>query len=457
MKVYSRPIDEHGEAPLADDGKLEEIVAQFERRKDAAARPRGKNACYVVCLTREREGHARDAEIAEILGLIEAQGDSVVGHEVYQPRQLNARTLIGRGACEAIAERARAAGANLLVIDAEVTASQARNLEDVTGMAIADREGVILNVFLRHARTKKARLQVEIAQLEYLRPRIRGLGLDMDQQAGGLMGSRGPGETASELLARRLDDRLVELKKALAKLQRSAQVQRGGRGGCKRIVLLGYTNAGKTTLMNGLAGTSLSAKDMPFETLDTTSRCLTRHGGEVLLSDTVGFIRRLPERLLASFASTLDEARQASLVALVVDLSDLEWRRHLEITIDVLKRLGADALPRFYVFNKLDRVASPPAEDELRSVAQEHPYRCVSGRDPASMAALRDSLVATVRQDEARLEVFVPYQAARALALIYGRCRVDRAESSERGVAFSVAGDPRILARLEDLLREDLS
>jgi GTPase len=455
LKLHSQPIDEHGEAPLADDGKLEEIVAQFDRRKESAARPGGTNACYVVCIG--RDALTRDAEVAEILGLVHAQGDEVVGHEVYQPRQLNARTLIGRGACEAIAGRAQACGANLLVIDAEITPSQARNLEDVTGMSIADREGVILNVFLRHARTRKARMQVEIAHLEYLRPRIRGLGLDMDQQAGGVMGSRGPGETASELLARHLDDKLIELRKALARLERSSGVQRESRNQCRRIVLLGYTNAGKTTLMNGIAGTSLSAKDMPFETLDTTSRCLTRHGGEVVLSDTVGFIRRLPERLLASFASTLDEARDASLLALVVDLSDPEWRTHLGITETILAKLGAQTSPRYYVFNKLDRLASAPSEAELRAAAGDHPFTCVSGHDPLSMTMLRDTLVAAVRRDQTSVEVFAPYAAAQAMALIYGRCRIESAVSDERGVAFTIAGDRDVLTKIEHLLAEHRS
>ncbi len=455
MRVHSLPIDEHAEAPLADAGKLEEIIAGFEERSHRPPRPDGKNACYVVAIGRWEEAVTRDAEIAEFLGLIEAQGDAVVGHEVYRPREVNARTLIGSGACQAIAERARAAGANLLLIDAELSPSQARNLEDATGMAVADREGVILNVFLRHARTRKARLQVELAQLEYLRPRIRGLGLDMDQQAGGMPTSRGPGETASELLARRLDDRLLELKKALARLERSASVQRGSREGCRRIVLLGYTNAGKTTLMNGLAGTTLSAKDMPFETLDTTSRCLTRHGGEVVLSDTVGFIRRLPERLLASFASTLDESREASLLALVADLSDPEWRRHLAITEDILVKIGAAEVPRYYVFNKLDRLAAPMPVEELEAAAGPHPHLCVSGCAPESMAELREALIAAARHDQGRLELFAPYEAAAVMALIYGKCRVEQAVPDEHGVGFTISGEQRVLSQIARLLERE--
>jgi GTP-binding protein HflX len=185
-----------------------------------------------------------------------------------------------------------------------------------------------------------------MAHLEYLRPRIRGIGLDMDQQAGGLMNARGPGETGSELLARQLDGRLTELRRQCTRLERAGQTQRSGRSSCKRIALVGYTNAGKTSLMNGLTAAGLSARDVPFETLDTTSRCLTRHGGDVLLSDTVGFIRRLPARLLASFETTLAEIREASLLAMVVDLSDPEWAMHADTTEAVLERLEAAEIPR---------------------------------------------------------------------------------------------------------------
>ena len=168
----------------------------------------------------------------------------------------------------------------------------------------------------------------------------------MDQQAGGIMAGRGPGETASELLARRLDKRLTELKKALKRVQIAGKAQRRGRAQCKRIALVGYTNAGKTTLMNGLASTELLAQDMPFVTLDSTVRCLTRHGGDILLSDTVGFIRRLPNCLLASFETTLAELREATLIVPVVDASDPEWEMHLETTHKMLADIGGGYDPK---------------------------------------------------------------------------------------------------------------
>jgi GTP-binding protein HflX len=340
------------------------------------------------------------------------------------------------------------------VLDAELSPSQTRNLEDIVGIAGCDREAVILNVFLRHAKTRKARIQVEIAHLEYLRPRIRGIGLDMDQQAGGMMASRGPGETGSELLARQLDDRLVELRRQSAKLERAGQTQRSGRESCRRIALVGYTNAGKTSLMNALTEAGLSARDMPFETLDTTSRALTRHGGDVLLSDTVGFIRRLPARLLASFESTLAEIREASLLAMVVDLSDPEWTMHLDTTEAMLARLDATDIPRYYIFNKLDRVVEVPPEDVLRERSKGHEFAVLSAHDEAAVARLKIDLIAAARRQNRTAELFVPYEAGDVIASVYATCKVLAAEATDLGMQFTVEAADEVVAKIERAIKQ---
>ena len=318
MKFYSQPVPEHREVPLADDGLWEEMVETWSARDADIAPENGETRVYVLSVGQERDPMIREAQLAEILSLVKAEGHTVVGHEIYHLTKPRPRTLIGKGTSREAAKRARDLGATMLVLDAELTPSQMRNLEDEADIAVADREGVILNVFLRHARSRHARIQVEIARLEYLRPRIRGVGIDMDQQMGGVAGSRGPGETASELMARQLDDRLAELRKANVKLRKAGENRRRNRHDCRQISLVGYTNAGKTSLMNALTDGDFSSADQPFETLDTVSRSLSRHGGHVVLSDTVGFIRRLPERLLESFESTLAEARESSLLAAVV-------------------------------------------------------------------------------------------------------------------------------------------
>ena len=459
MQFKSNPLEEHSEVPLADEGRFEQLLERWRGRDPAAsAAPiEGQTPAYLVCVGAwDEESLAQaHAQLAELVALVGAQGGQVLGSELCRRTRFDPRTYLGSGTAEAIAERARAAGATLLILDAELSPSQTRNLEDLTGLSVSDREAVILNVFLRHARTRKARIQVEIAQLEYLRPRIRGIGLDMDQQAGGLMNARGPGETASELLARQLDGRLIELRRHYTRLERSGERRRERRAGCERIALVGYTNAGKTSLMNALTAAELSARDMPFETLDTTTRCLTRHGGEVLLTDTVGFIRRLPARLLASFETTLAEIRESSLIALVVDLSDPEWEMHLETTAAVLARLDAAALPRLVVFNKLDRVAEPPHEERLEALCEGHPHLLVSCEDDVSVGALRAALIDTARRDHRRARLVFAYASSELISRAYARCRVLEAEALAEGLALTLEGPAHVVTALERANEED--
>ena len=448
-KFASKPIAEHAETPLADDGRWEEIVNDWtERKSPAPAHDAQESASYVVSVGEERDEQIRAAQMAEIVALVQSQGGRVVGQEICFLSQPNPRTLLGKGTAQDIASNARAVGATMLVLDAELSPSQARNLEDLAGLPICDREAIIMNVFLAHAKTRRARIQVEIAQLEYLRPRIRGVGLDMDQQTGGMTKARGPGETASELMARKLDGRLEELQKALKKVETSSRIQRKQRDACKRMVLVGYTNAGKTSLMNALTEAGLSAKDKPFETLDTTSRCLTRHGGDVLISDTVGFIRRLPERLMASFESTLAEITEASLLVIVVDASDYERELHLQTTREILDKIGARDIPRFYVFNKLDRLTDKPKPTQLDLWSDGFPWVALSTHDAIAVASLEERLLHAVRSEEEELSTFVPYAAGNVLSLVYGKCRVIDSIATDDGLEVRIQGPAQVLSEI---------
>jgi GTP-binding protein HflX len=456
FKFSSKPISEHPEVPLADDGALENIVESWSQRgaRPLPAEVGEGHRVYVASIGASSEPRERAAQLGEIVRLVESQGDVIAGHEIARLVRVNPRTYLGRGLAADIAARARSAGATMLVLDAELSPSQTRNLEDVAAIPICDREAVILNVFLRHARTRRARVQVELAQLRYLRPRIRGVGLDMDQQTGGMAKARGPGETASELLARKIDGRIEELEKSLARARTAAATQRGPRRreACRRIVLVGYTNAGKTSLMNALTASDLSARDMPFETLDTTSRCLTRHGGDVTLGDTVGFIRRLPERLLASFDSTLAEVTEASLLAIVVDASDHERALHLATTHAVLDRLGAAAIPRLYVFNKTDRLDVDRADAELAFAREAggHPWAALASHDASAVLTLRGRLLDAVRatRQGAPFRALVPYAETELLALVYGRCRLIESTPTEAGLEVALEGPPEVLAKI---------
>jgi GTP-binding protein HflX len=413
MKLYSTPVEAHDDVPPATPDHQDPTPALHT---DPVA--------FVVSAGGERR-------LQELLGLLDAHGTEVVGHRSVYLREPNPRTHLGTGLCDEVAALAREAGATLLVVDAHLSPSQTRNLEDATGLSVMDRELTILGVFLKNARSKAARIQVEIAHLQFLRPRIRGLGLDMDQQAGGMMNGKGAGETASELLARQLDDRLVRLKREATRLARGATVRRANRT-CERIALVGYTNAGKTSLMNALTGTQLSARARPFETLDTTSRALTRHGGDVLLHDTVGFIRDLPERLLPSFASTLAEATEATLIALVLDASDPEWPLHLETTEAQLDRLGVTA-KRIRVFNKVD------AADPTTLGAGLH----VSAREKASVDRLREALLHAVRPPERVL--FVAYDDTERSNAVHANCRILKSEATDTGLWLTVQGGEHVV------------
>lgn len=458
MKFHSKPVVEHDEVPLADDGRWEEIVDYWTKREAAPSLPQidGPSKCYIVSVGSTRDTLIRQAQLAEIMNLASSLNYQIVGHEICYLTKPNPKTLLGKGTSEELAGRARSFGADLLILDAELSPSQMRNLEDLAGIPICDREAVILNVFLRHAKTRRAKIQVELAQLEYLRPRIRGVGINMDQQMGGAANSRGPGETASELLARKLDGRMAYLKRSLENLETSNKTQRQQRHSCQSIVLVGYTNAGKTSLMNALTAANLSARDMPFETLDTTSRCLTKHGGDVLLSDTVGFIRRLPEGLIKSFESTLTEICDASLLLIVVDASDYERKLHIETTEKVLKRLDANNIPRFYVFNKTDRLLSPLEDGVLDELCSGHPRIALSANDKNAVLKLKERLLQTVRGSHETATLYVPHSASATLSVVFGKCRVIRSDATYEGLNLEIQGDPQVIAQIRHRLKEEL-
>src|SRR5450432_4435003 len=250
-----------------------------------------------------------------------------------------------------------------VLVDHDISPSQARNLEKATGVEVLDRTAVILEIFRRHARSRAAKAQVEIVRLQYMVPRLREQGKGKDRQRGGI-GGKGAGESSLELDRRKIRDRIAELTRELGALAEEQRTQRARRRDMSRVALVGYTNAGKSTLMRALTGSEVYVADRLFATLDTTVRPLvpaTRP--RVLLSDTVGFIDKLPHGLVASFKSTLDEALEAGLLAQVVDASDSNFERQLQVTTEVLAEIGAGDVPRLLVFNKIDRVGGTEAEE----------------------------------------------------------------------------------------------
>ena len=473
MKFSSKLVAEHLEVPLADEGRFEQIIESWQdARLNTYVDTRGEveqgNVCYVVCLASEHlaseylnreKGGNLNGKMAEILGLLSTLGEPVVGQQQYYLHQPNPKTLLGSGKLQQVAHNAKHAGANMLVIDAKLTPSQTRNIEMQTGFAVCDREAIILNVFLRHAQTKAARIQVEIAQLQYLRPRIRGIGLNMDQQAGGIGASRGAGETASQLLARQLDNRLVQLQKSADKLSKASANQRKSRRGCRQAALVGYTNAGKTSLMNALTQAGLSAKDAPFETLDTTTRVLsTQPGRQLLLSDTVGFIRQLPQSLLASFESTLAQTREADLLVIVIDVSDPECALHLQTTLEVLSKLGTDDIEKLFVFNKVDKYIGEDLQgycaDVCKDVCGSNDFVMVSSLQPAKVLTLKQTITKKLTAAQQTAKVFVPHNATTALSKLYANCQIMDNEANEKGSLFTIQADKAMVAHIKLLAKE---
>ncbi|XXY48735.1 GTPase HflX [Sorangium sp. So ce269] len=351
------------------------------------------------------------------------------------------------GADGAAASAARRA--TIVAVDHDISPSQARNLERATGAQVLDRAGVIIEIFHRHARSREAKLEVEIARLNYVAPRLRETGGGGDRQRGGI-GGKGAGESALELDRRKIRDRIAELKHELSSVQREQSTRRALRQGQRRVALVGYTNAGKSSLMRALTGSEVLVADKLFATLDTTVRALHPEvRPRILVSDTVGFIKKLPHDLVASFRSTLDEALEASLLLYVADASDPTFREQLGVTRGVLSEIGASEVPSRLLLNKVDRLS----EEERDALRLEFPEATLlSAKIPADVAGLRESIIAFFEESMVEAELLLPYAKQSLIGEIYENARVLSEEYGDEGGRLSVRAHPAALDRLRSLL-----
>ena len=339
--------------------------------------------------------------------------------------------------------------ASIVVVDHEITPSQARNLEKATSAQVIDRTGVIVDIFHRHARSREARLQVEIARLNYVAPRLRESPGGKERQRG-----KGAGEAAIELDRRKIRDRIAELKEQLTAIQKEQDNRRLARQDQLRVALVGYTNAGKSSLMRALTGSQVLVEDKLFATLDTTVRALQPETKpRVLVSDTVGFIKKLPHDLVASFRSTLDEALEASLLLYVVDGADPTHEAQLEVTRTVLREIGAAQVPSFLLFNKADRLDEDARTALLRKHRGESPI-VLSAHDPNDVASLRQSILAFFEAKMVEEDLLVPYSRQALIAEIYENARVVHEDYDEAGTRMRVRGLPAALGRLRRRFEE---
>jgi GTP-binding protein HflX len=309
--------------------------------------------------------------LEELAALADTAGARVVESVVQPHGRMNPATLVTRGKVDEIKSRAAGAGVDLIVFDHDLTPAQLRNLEQATGRKIIDRSEIILDIFAARARTREARIQVELAQLQYMLPRLTRMWQHLSRLGGGI-GTRGPGETQLEVDRRRVRQKISLLKQKLGDIQKERTVQRRRRRSEFRAALVGYTNAGKSTLFNVLTKADVFTEDRLFATLDATTRQLVLPGRElVLLSDTVGFIRNLPHHLIASFRATLEEVTEADLLIHVVDAMSGYVMQHIAAVHTVLDELGCMAKPRLLVFNKIDLM--PPDDIRLLGLRASHP------------------------------------------------------------------------------------
>lgn len=337
------------------------------------------------------------------------------------------------------------AKADFVVFDCDLSPSQLRNLESASGVTVLDRTGVIIEIFSRHARTPAARLQVEIARLNYMAPRIRETGGGASDRQGGGVGGKGAGESSQELDKRHIRDRIKELKTELESVQKESSVRRSRRTKENAVALVGYTNAGKSSLMRAMTGSEVLVADKLFATLDTTVRPLYPESvPKILISDTVGFIKKLPHDLVASFQSTLEEALNADLLLFVVDASDPTFRAQLEVTRHVLNEIGALDLPSRIILNKRDRLT----ESDMDQLRTEFPEAILlSTRNTDDLSAFRETLLQFFEQDMQEAQLVVPYQVQGAIGEIRRVMRVLNESYDDRGVTLHVR------ARAEDLAR----
>jgi GTP-binding protein HflX len=323
-------------------------------------------------------------------------------------------------------------------------------LEDLLGVRVLDRPELILDIFATRARSREAKLQVELAQLEYLLPRLRRMWSHLSRIRGGI-GLRGPGETQLETDRRLIGNRISDLKAKLRSVAKSREVQRRARQGEFRAALVGYTNAGKSSLLQALSGADLFVEDRLFATLDSATRMVDLGSGhQALVTDTVGFIRKLPHHLIASFRSTLEEAREADLLLHVIDASDPDWEDHREVVYEVLDELELAQRPQLMVFNKIDRLTHGE-EAGLRNrvrASEKSPAVFVSAHRPESMVRIRDAMKARLRGGLRRVRVSVPAGDGETMAALHREGEVLAQNANGSRVEVDVRIPPALEGRL---------
>lgn len=402
----------------------------------------------------QRSSELRECETSldELSRLADTAGAETYAKVVQIKDSYDPRTLIGSGKVEEIANLVQVSNANLVIFDEELSPAQIRNLEaDIkNNVTVIDRSMLILDIFALHATSGEGKLQVELAQLKYTAPRLVGRGLELSRQGGGI-GSRGPGESKLETDRRHLHEKVVTLEARLKELENTKAVMRAqrDRSGLPKIALVGYTNTGKSTLLNLLTGADVLSADKLFATLDPTTRKTVLPSGEqILLTDTVGFIRKLPHHLIKAFKSTLDEVRYADILLIVSDISDPEASEHLTVTRAVIEELGGGDKPIIYVYNKADACI----DHSLMMLTTNSVT--VSAKTGFGIDSLLEKIDYVIRQSKQRLKLLIPYTEQSVASMLFDEYSVKSTEYTEDGILFDVIMDKRGVGLFEKYIIE---
>lgn len=386
-----------------------------------------------------------ETSINELSELTKTANANVVATVIQKRPCFEKSTCIGRGRLLEVAETCKQLDVDLIIFDHELTATQVRNIEDATNVRTIDRTTLILDIFAQRARTKEGKLQVELAQQKYRLPRLAGMGVTLSRLGGGI-GTRGPGETKLETDKRHIRTRISVLENELAELKKHREFSRIRRkkDSVLCVAIVGYTNAGKSTLINALTDSNILAEDKLFATLDTTSRGLELPDGRnVLITDTVGLIRRLPHNLVEAFKSTLEEASNSDLILNIVDASSNDFQEHLDVTNSLLNELGCNDIPKVTVFNKCDMC------DYTNTLPLDNTHVKISAKQKVGFDNLLNAIADNLPITSRRLKAIIPYDKSNLISLVMMDGKVFSQEYLPNGTLIDALVDVKVLHQIE--------